>query len=102
MAYLLDANTFIEAKNTYYGMDFCPAYWDWLDHANAAGGASQIRPATLTSVVPVVARKEKGGHIDRPTGETPGSCKGSVAWREWPVKPSPDLIDRVHQVPSPP
>mgnify|MGYP006298525777 CR=1 FL=1 len=30
MAYLLDANVFIEAKNRYYGMDFCPAFWDWL------------------------------------------------------------------------
>ena len=30
MAYLLDANVFIEAKNRYYGFDFCPAFWDWL------------------------------------------------------------------------
>ncbi len=36
MAYLLDANVFIEAKNRYYGFDFCPAFWDWLDAANAA------------------------------------------------------------------
>ena len=26
--YLLDANVFIEAKNRYYGFDFCPAFWD--------------------------------------------------------------------------
>lgn len=30
MPYLLDANVFIEAKNRYYGLDFCPAFWDWL------------------------------------------------------------------------
>lgn len=30
MSYLLDANVFIEAKNRYYGFDFCPAFWDWL------------------------------------------------------------------------
>jgi hypothetical protein len=30
MVYLLDANVFIEAKNRYYGFDFCPAFWDWL------------------------------------------------------------------------
>ncbi|MBT0964005.1 DUF4411 family protein [Denitromonas iodatirespirans] len=30
MNYLLDANTFIEAKNRYYGMTVCPAYWEWL------------------------------------------------------------------------
>jgi hypothetical protein len=36
MAYLLDANVFIMAKNLHYGMDFCPAFWDWLIQANAA------------------------------------------------------------------
>jgi Domain of unknown function (DUF4411) len=34
MAYLLDANVFIEAKNRYYGFDFCPAFWDWLIREN--------------------------------------------------------------------
>jgi hypothetical protein len=37
MAYLLDSNVFIESKNRFYGFDFCPAYWDWLDAANAEG-----------------------------------------------------------------
>ncbi len=37
MAYLLDANVFIEAKRRHYGMDFCPAFWDWLVEQNAAG-----------------------------------------------------------------
>lgn len=30
MKHLLDSNTFIEAKNRYYGMKICPAYWEWL------------------------------------------------------------------------
>lgn len=30
MKYLLDANTFIEAKNRYYNMTVCPAYWHWI------------------------------------------------------------------------
>lgn len=34
MAYLLDTNVFIEAKNRYYGFDFCPAFWDWLIREN--------------------------------------------------------------------
>ena len=34
MAYLLDANVFIQAKNLHYGMDFCPAFWDWLIVSN--------------------------------------------------------------------
>jgi hypothetical protein len=37
VAYLLDANVFIEAKNRYYGFDFCPAFWEWLDASNADG-----------------------------------------------------------------
>lgn len=34
MAYLLDAIIFIQAKNLYYGFDFCPAFWDWLIAGN--------------------------------------------------------------------
>jgi hypothetical protein len=36
MAYLLDANVFIQAKNLHYGLDFCPAFWDWLLESNEA------------------------------------------------------------------
>jgi len=36
MPYLLDANVFIQAKNLHYGIDFCPAFWDWLIARNAA------------------------------------------------------------------
>ena len=36
MAYLLDANVFMQAKNLHYGFDFCPAFWDWLIASNAA------------------------------------------------------------------
>lgn len=32
MGYLLDADVFIRAKNLHYGMDFCPAFWEWLAH----------------------------------------------------------------------
>lgn len=42
MAYLLDANIFIQAKNLHYGMDFCPAFWDWLIQANRAGAVFSI------------------------------------------------------------
>jgi hypothetical protein len=42
MAYLLDANVFIQAKNLHYGFDFCPAFWDWLIARNAAGQVFSI------------------------------------------------------------
>lgn len=42
MAYLLDSNVFIEAKQRHYGMDFCPAFWDWLAEQNKAGKVFSI------------------------------------------------------------
>jgi hypothetical protein len=42
MAYLLDANVFMQAQNLHYGFDFCPAFWDWLVHENAAGKVYSI------------------------------------------------------------
>jgi len=35
MAYLLDSNVFIQAKNLHYGFDFCPAFWDWVVKENS-------------------------------------------------------------------
>lgn len=37
MAYLIDTDIFIAAKNLHYGLDFCPAFWEWLIHANGTG-----------------------------------------------------------------
>lgn len=34
MPYLIDSNVLIQAKNLHYGLDFCPAFWDWLVEAN--------------------------------------------------------------------
>src|SRR5689334_8206115 len=42
MAYLLDANVFIQAKNLHYGLDFCPAFWEWLVQNNTAGDVFSI------------------------------------------------------------
>jgi len=42
MAYLLDADVFIRAKNLHYGFDFCPAFWDWLVACNAAGSLFSV------------------------------------------------------------
>jgi len=42
MAYVLDANVFIQAKNLHYGFDFCPGFWDWLERANDDGRVFSI------------------------------------------------------------
>ncbi len=42
MAYLLDTGVFIEAKRRFYGLDFCPGYWDWLLREAEAGTICSI------------------------------------------------------------
>lgn len=42
MAYLLDADVFIRAKNLHYGFDFCPAFWESLVTEN--GGIECMTP----------------------------------------------------------
>lgn len=37
MAYLLDANVFIDADRRYYPFDICPAFWDWMAVENTRG-----------------------------------------------------------------
>lgn len=42
MAYLLDTNVFLTAKNSYYGLDFAPGFWDWIDQAYRGGRVYSI------------------------------------------------------------
>jgi hypothetical protein len=42
MAYLFDSNTLIQAKNDYYGFDFCPGFWTWLEEGFAAASVLSI------------------------------------------------------------
>lgn len=42
MSYLLDANVFMSANNLHYGLDFCPAFWDWLVHKGNVGAVLSI------------------------------------------------------------
>jgi hypothetical protein len=42
VAYLLDADVFIQAKNLHYGFDFCPAFWAWIDEMHSAGTVFSI------------------------------------------------------------
>ena len=52
MKHLLDSNTFLEAKNRYYGMAICPAFWQWLLLQNKA--------LELASITPVMGELAKG------------------------------------------
>ncbi len=42
MAYLLDANVFIQGRKLHYGFDICPGFWDWLDRETGAGTVRSI------------------------------------------------------------
>jgi len=42
VAYLIDADVFIRAKNLHYGFDFCPAFWSWLIDRNTVGAVFSI------------------------------------------------------------
>ena len=41
--YLLDANIFIQSNRAHYGLDFVPAFWEWLDRTYAAGKLKSIK-----------------------------------------------------------
>lgn len=40
--YLLDTNVFITAKNKYYGTDFVPGFWDWIEQDFTNNGLRSI------------------------------------------------------------
>lgn len=40
--YLLDTNVFITSKNTHYGFDFAPGFWDWIDRAHTDGAICSL------------------------------------------------------------
>ncbi len=51
MSWLLDTNVFVQAGRREYGLDFCPAFWDWLIEANASGRVHSI-DKVLSELVP--------------------------------------------------
>ncbi|MHB9004007.1 MAG: DUF4411 family protein [Coriobacteriia bacterium] len=40
--FLLDANVFITAKNTYYGTDFAPGFWNWIAEEHDVIGLGSV------------------------------------------------------------
>lgn len=85
MAYLLDADTFISAKNLHYGMDFCPAYWDWLVHAHALGqvfSIEHVRDELLAGNDQLAAwvRERGRGFFLRPAGPALPAMRQISEW----------------------
>jgi len=42
MAYLLDANVFIEGRKRHFAFDICPGFWDWLAREMETGRVRSI------------------------------------------------------------
>lgn len=42
MKYLVDTDVLIDAKNRHYPFDVCPAFWAWLESANADGKVHSV------------------------------------------------------------
>jgi hypothetical protein len=85
MAYVLDANVFISAKNLHYGLDFCPAFWDWLVENNAAGKVFSIEKVgdevlALADELSVWAGARGAGFFLRPDAAAVPSLAAVSAW----------------------
>lgn len=85
MAYLLDANVFIAAKNLHYGFDFCPGFWDWLRRAHQSGTVASIEKVgdELTAGQDELARWAQtlpDGFFVRPDATTIPSLSTVATW----------------------
>lgn len=85
MAYLLDANVFIQAKNLHYGLDFCPAFWDWLLDSNAKGLVFSIEKvgdevAAIADELSEWASERGPGFFVRPDAKVVGGLGQVSSW----------------------
>ena len=85
MAYLLDANVFITAKNLHYGLDSCPAFWDWLIANNASGRVFSIEKVgdevlALADELSAWADARGPGFFLRPDAEVFPALAAVSAW----------------------
>jgi hypothetical protein len=85
MAYLLDANVFIQAKNLHYGFDFCPAFWDWLVAANKDRRVFSLEQVgdELTAIADELsawAAKQGSGFFLKPDPEMASALRSVSTW----------------------
>ena len=85
MAYLLDADVFIGAKNLHYGLDFCPAFWDWLVDKNASGTVFSVEKVgdevqTVADELSEWAEARGTGFFLRPDATTFPALAAVSAW----------------------
>jgi hypothetical protein len=85
MAYLLDSNTFIDAKNLYYRFSICPGFWKWLCRTHKRGdllSIKQVRDEILqrNDELSRWCKQRKEIFVDTDDGETVESQKLLSTW----------------------
>jgi Domain of unknown function (DUF4411) len=75
MSYLLDANVFMSATRLHYGLDFCPAFWDWLIVTHKAAKLFSIEKvadeiAAIEDDLSIWAKSLEAGFFLAPTEQT--------------------------------
>lgn len=85
MAYLLDSDVFIQAKNLHYGLDFCPAFWEWLIGQNKAKAVYSIEKVgdeleAGADQLAVWAKARGAGFFVRPDKAVTGSLAKVSEW----------------------
>ena len=82
MAYLLDANVFIESRNRFYGFDICPGFWEWLDKAHSEGKVFSIEKVADELVDDDLADwvQARSGLFLRPDADVVNSLQATSAW----------------------
>lgn len=85
MAYLLDADVFIRAKNLHYGLDFCSAFWEWLIQSNADGVVFSVEKVgdevqAVEDELSVWAEARGAGFFLRPDASAFPSLAAVSAW----------------------
>lgn len=85
MAYVLDANVFMQAKNLHYGVDFCPGFWDWLIRENAARVVFSIEKVgdeieAGSDDLAIWAKKQGPGFFLKPDAALPAALAKVSTW----------------------
>jgi hypothetical protein len=74
MTYLVDSDVFIQAKNLHYGLDFCPAFWEWLIDQDTDGlyrTWRQVHDALRDAAARTCALRPGDAVMSRDAAETP-------------------------------
>jgi hypothetical protein len=85
MAYLLDSDIFIQAKNHHYRFNVCPGFWDWLIFAHSKGLIMSVKEVQKELIdrgdrLSLWCRNQKAMFVDTSGGKTYESFQLLATW----------------------